>query len=81
MFVSRFLVTRLVLCDLLLSLSGICADRFVRVERWEMREMSEKGLISMEDISRSRTDLAETLHETSEEDDDDDFDDGVSRMR
>ncbi|KAL8278230.1 hypothetical protein RQP46_009403 [Phenoliferia psychrophenolica] len=54
--------------------------RFIKVERWEMNDLSKSGLVSMEDIYRVRTSGGDTLDETTEDsdseeyDDDDDFD-------
>lgn len=59
--------------------------RFLKIERWEMRQVGgggKGGLVSMEDISRTRR-REEPLTETSEDDDDDDDGkwDAESRMR
>jgi len=53
--------------------------RFVRIERWEMRDASGEGLVSMDDIHRLQVGGEGSLKEASEEEDGED-DDAESRM-
>lgn len=54
-------------------------DRFVKVERWEMREAAGAAVVGMDDITRAAANLDTSPLESSEEDDD--MDGAESRMR
>lgn len=58
---------------------GRRTDRFIKVERWEMREAAGAAVDGMDDITRATANLDAAAIESSEEDDD--MDGAESRMR